>query len=134
MKKVLLAVMIMGFSVLTMAAEVVPEFAMFTQRANSWKVDVTLRHADSGWDHYANAWRIVDDKGTVLGTRALAHPHVEEQPFTRSLFYAKIPQQVTIVYIEASDSVHGWSPDRIRVDLSQTAGQRYQVQHADAQK
>jgi methionine-rich copper-binding protein CopC len=133
MKKVLLAVSMLCNSALAVADQVAIDFARFTQRDASWKVDVTLKHADSGWDHYANEWRIVDDKGTVLDRRVLAHPHVDEQPFTRSLYSAKIPQQVSIVFIEASDSVHGWSPDRIRVDLSKSSGERYQVQQSDAQ-
>jgi hypothetical protein len=44
-----------------------------------------LRHGDTGWDDYADGWRIETPAGEVLGTRVLHHPHVEEQPFTRSL-------------------------------------------------
>ncbi len=50
-----------------------------------WTVDVTLSHGDTGWDDYADGWRIEDASGAVLGTRELLHPHVTEQPFTRSL-------------------------------------------------
>ena len=46
---------------------------------------VTVRHADEGWDHYADKWDVVAPDGTVLGTRNLYHPHVHEQPFTRRL-------------------------------------------------
>jgi hypothetical protein len=134
MKKVLPAVSMLCISAFSVAGEVTLESARFTQREAGWKVDVTLRHADTGWDHYANEWRIVDGKGTVLGRRVLAHPHVDEQPFTRSLFFAKIPPQVSVVFIEASDSVHGWSPDRLRVDLSKSRGERYQVQHLQTKK
>ena len=34
-----------------------------------WRADVTLRHDDTGWDHYADAWRVLDMEGNVLGTR-----------------------------------------------------------------
>ena len=46
-----------------------------------WSFDVTVRHADTGWEHYADAWRVVGPDGVVYGTRVLVHPHVNEQPF-----------------------------------------------------
>ncbi len=117
--KSLLSLFLMLFSSVCISGDVNIVFAKFKQRDAGWQVDVTLKHADSGWDHYANAWRIVDESGKELAKRVLAHPHVDEQPFTRSLFSAKIPQKTTIVYIEARDTVHGWSSQRVRVDLSQ---------------
>ncbi|MEM1352393.1 MAG: hypothetical protein AAGF27_08605, partial [Pseudomonadota bacterium] len=51
----------------------------------TWRFDVTISHPDTGWDHYANGWRVLDMDGNELGMRELVHPHVEEQPFTRSL-------------------------------------------------
>lgn len=76
---------------------------------NSWTFDVTLSHGDTGWDDYADGWRIMDKAGNELGVRKLAHPHVNEQPFTRSLSGVQIPADVTEVVIQASDSVGGWS-------------------------
>mgnify|MGYP003666397316 CR=1 FL=1 len=73
----------------------------------SWRFDVTLRHGDEGWDHYADHWEIVGPDGTVYGKRVLAHPHVSEQPFTRSLSGVAIPEMVNLVIIRANDSVHG---------------------------
>ena len=67
---------------------------------------VTVRHADEGWDHYANKWDVVAPDGTVLGTRTLYHPHVDEQPFTRSLSDVEIPAPITEVTVRAHDSVH----------------------------
>lgn len=84
---------------------------------NLWSVDVTLKHHDTGWDHYADNWRIVDSEGKVMGDRALYHPHIMEQPFTRSLANVKIPQSTTTVYIEAHDKVHGWTTNRLQIDL-----------------
>ena len=49
-----------------------------------WRFDVTVRHADEGWDHYADRWDVIGPDGAVLATRVLLHPHVGEQPFTRS--------------------------------------------------
>jgi len=67
---------------------------------------VTVRHEDEGWDHYANKWDVVAPDGTILGTRTLYHPHVDEQPFTRSLSDVKISESITEVMIRAHDSVH----------------------------
>jgi hypothetical protein len=78
---------------------------------------VTVRHADAGWDHYADKWEILDEKGTVLGTRVLLHPHVDEQPFTRSLSGVKIPPDVKMITIRAHDSVHAYGGKEIMLDL-----------------
>ncbi len=101
--------------------------AEFVADGAAWRVDVTLRHADSGWEHYADAWRIVTPQGRVLGTRTLWHPHVEEQPFTRSLLGVVIPPGLQLVYVEGHDNAHGWSDSRIEVDLSRPAGPGYAV-------
>jgi hypothetical protein len=68
---------------------------------------VTLRHDDAGWDHYADRCEVRDAEGTVLGTRVLAHPHVDEQPFTRGLSGVAVPHGLSQVTIAAHDSVHG---------------------------
>lgn len=86
------------------------------QRAG-WVFNVTLKHGDTGWDHYADAWRVVTEDGKELGTRTLYHPHVDEQPFTRSLGDVTIPTDVSAVYIEAHDKVHGWGKQRYRVKI-----------------
>ena len=127
MKRSLLILCALFFSANVMAGEAEIIFAKFHKNDAGWRVDVTLKHADKGWDHYANAWRIVDEKGTILGKRVLAHPHTEEQPFTRSLHTARIPADTTVVYVEASDLVHGWSKQRVSVDLNTSSGDRYQV-------
>jgi hypothetical protein len=68
--------------------------------------EVTVNHADEGWDHYADSWEIRDQKGNLLATRTLHHPHVSEQPFTRSLSFVKIPAEIKEVTLRAHDSVH----------------------------
>ncbi|KKK68554.1 hypothetical protein LCGC14_2942870 [marine sediment metagenome] len=87
------------------------------QLGELWKFDVTVRHNDSGWEHYADAWRVLGPDGEPLGTRNLAHPHIEEQPFTRSLSGVRIPNGVTEVSIQARDSMDGWSSDVVTVPL-----------------
>lgn len=73
----------------------------------TWTFSVTLRHGDTGWDHYADGWGVYLPDGTELGYRILAHPHVEEQPFTRSLSGVVIPQGTESVVVIPKDSVHG---------------------------
>lgn len=69
--------------------------------------DVTVRHGDTGWKHYANKWDVATTDGRVLGTRTLFHPHETEQPFTRSLSGVRIAKDITTVEVRAYDKVHG---------------------------
>ncbi len=82
-----------------------------------WRFHVTVSHGDVGWDHYANKWDVVAPDGSVLGTRVLAHPHENEQPFTRALGGVPIPEDVTAVTIRAYDSVHGDGGKQLTVTL-----------------
>ncbi|MFK7902775.1 MAG: hypothetical protein AB8B49_08020 [Nitratireductor sp.] len=81
-----------------------------------YRFDVSVAHSDEGWDHFANAWDVVGLDGTVYGTRILAHPHVQEQPFTRSATIS-IPKGVKRVVVRAHDSVHEYGGKVIEVDL-----------------
>jgi hypothetical protein len=78
---------------------------------------VTIKHDDTGWDHYANGWEIIDSSGNVIAVRELTHPHVNEQPFTRSLDSVSMPAEIDQVTIRASDSVHGNEGKHLIVDL-----------------
>ena len=71
-----------------------------------FRIDATVKHADAGWEHYADRWDVLDAEGQVLGSRELAHPHDNEQPFTRSLTLT-LPKGLSVVTIRANDSVHG---------------------------
>lgn len=82
-----------------------------------YRFDVTLKHADNGWDHYADSWEVIDPSGQVLGKRTLYHPHVDEQPFTRSLSNVEIPAGIDHVMIRAHDKVHGESPQQFNIEL-----------------
>jgi hypothetical protein len=73
---------------------------------STYQFDATVSHNDEGWNHYVNKWDVVASDGTVLGTRILYHPHVDEQPFTRSLPGVKIPKGINKVTVRAHDSVH----------------------------
>ncbi len=78
------------------------------QDNGTYHFDVTVLHADTGWDHYADKWEVVLPDGAITATRTLFHPHVNEQPFTRSLSGVKLPDGIDTVTIQAHDSVHGY--------------------------
>jgi len=84
---------------------------------NTYSFVVTVSHKDTGWKHYANKWDIVDGKGTILGTRILHHPHVDEQPFSRSLSGVKIPVHIKTIIVRAHDSVHEYGGKVVSVEL-----------------
>ena len=86
----------------------VVDVAVEPEASDRFAFAVTLRHADEGWDHYAYRWDVVSlDGKTVYGERVLYHPHVTEQPFTRSLSGVVIPPGVREVVVRGHDKVHG---------------------------
>ena len=90
-----------------------------TQKSNgSWCFDTTVRHNDQGWEHYANGWEIIDLEGNQLGYRHLAHPHDDEQPFTRSKCNINIPLEITKVIVRAKCNKHNFGGKPFIVELS----------------
>jgi hypothetical protein len=87
------------------------------QSGNAWRFDVTLTHPDTGWDHYADSWRVLSMDGQELGLRNLVHPHVDEQPFTRSLGGVQVPDGATQVRVQARCSVDGWAEMKTTISL-----------------
>ncbi|WP_372677026.1 hypothetical protein [Desulfosarcina sp.] len=79
--------------------------------------DVTVRHDDTGWDHYADRWEVLAPDGTLLGTRTLYHPHVDEQPFTRSLSGVAVAETILEVTVRAHDSVHAFGGKTVTMAL-----------------
>ncbi len=96
----------------------VVEDATARQTGTTWTISVTLSHPDTGWDHYADGWRVEAPDGTELGFRELLHPHVNEQPFTRSLSGVTLPDDVTELRIRARCNVDGWADETYTLDLS----------------
>lgn len=78
---------------------------------------VTILHADEGWDHYADRFEIIGPDGALLGIRKLLHSHVDEQPFTRGLSGVAIPDGVTGVTVRAHDSRHGYGGREVHVNV-----------------
>jgi len=85
--------------------------------AAGYVFSVTVASTETGWDKYADLWTVAGLDGTVHGERVLAHPHVEEQPFTRSLGGVSLPAGTTEVVIAARDSVLGFCGDTMIVTL-----------------
>jgi hypothetical protein len=88
-----------------------------TRDGNTYAFDVTVKSDDTGWDKYADKWDVVAPDGAVLGTRVLAHPHEDEQPFMRSLSGVVIPDSVNSVIIRAHDKVEGYGGTEMTVKL-----------------
>ena len=93
----------------------------------TWSFEVTVKHADTGWKDYANGWDIVLPDGTILKlddndkfTRTLWHPHVKEQPFTRSQSHLIIPDDIKEVTVKAHTTVDGWGGKELIVSLEKT--------------
>ncbi len=92
-----------------------PELGLFS---DSYLFSVTLEHPDEGWNHFADRWEIwTPDGKTRIGVRVLLHPHVDEQPFTRSLSGVDIPEGITQVLIRAHDLKHADSPHTLLITL-----------------
>lgn len=83
----------------------------------TWTVSATILHADTGWEHYADRFDVLDGEGNLLGSRTLFHPHVDEQPFTRSLNALAIPDEVTTITVRAHDSVHELGGATVEITL-----------------
>ena len=89
-----------------------------------WSFRVTVQHPDTGWEDYADGWDVVLPDGTVVKpnageafTRTLWHPHVNEQPFTRSQGGIRIPLDVKQVSVRAHDKRDGFGGTEKTISL-----------------
>ena len=117
---------IVSLFVLLTALVTVPAFADMAdviavdaapEQDGSWRFSVTVRHPDTGWDHYADRWEVRAPDGRTLDVRVLLHPHVDEQPFTRSLGGVIVPEGVDYVTVRAHCSVDGHGGEEVRVEI-----------------
>jgi len=83
-----------------------------------WRFSVTLSHPDTGWEHFADGWDVLDAAGNVLGSRELMHPHVTTQPFTRSLSNVYVADGIRQVFVRARCSRDGWASELFEVTLT----------------
>ncbi len=115
-----LAIAIASFTLSPALAESpVVEAVKAVQSGDSWTISVTLSHPDTGWDHYADGWEVFDLNGNSLGLRVLVHPHVNEQPFTRSLSGVVIPAEIKQILIKSRDNIDGWGESTFTFKLEE---------------
>jgi hypothetical protein len=84
---------------------------------NFYRFNVTVKHTDENWEHFAKAWEVLSPNGELLGSRILRHPHINEQPFTRSLTIT-IPKQYNQVTIRAYDLIHEFGGKELTIDIN----------------
>ena len=101
----------------------------------TWTFHVTVRSPDVGWDDYADGWDVLTPEGEALKrnpddpfTRLLLHPHVDEQPFSRSQSGLVIPENVTQVRVRAHQKPRGFGGREVVVDLTKSSGPDFEVE------
>lgn len=101
---------------------------------SSWLFTVTVEHPDTGWEDYADGWDVVLPNGLVVKpdrkspfTRLLLHPHVTEQPFSRSQSGIKIPPDIEQVTVRAHDLKAGFGGSEVVVNLKTENGPGFEV-------
>lgn len=81
-----------------------------------FEVAATVSSPYDSPERYADAWRVLDQHGNVLGVRELAHDHAGEQPFTRQVTIA-IPDDVDEITVEGRDLRNGYGGDTVTVPV-----------------
>jgi len=114
--KLLIFILIISSSVIAGEADVL-EVVLLPAGEDQWRVQATIRHADQGWEHYADGFQVLTTHGHVLVERQLLHPHVNEQPFTRSTEAFALPADVEELIVRAHDSLHGHGGQAVRLQL-----------------
>ena len=109
---------IMTFSTQSSAggADVIDASAM-RESNGRYTVSATILHKNEGWKHYVNRFEVLTPDGKLIGARYLGHPHVNEQPFTRSATSVKVPEGINEIRIRAHDNVHGFSGKEFTLKL-----------------
>jgi len=84
---------------------------------DTWALSVTISSPYDSPERYADAWRVLDPDGTVLGEQELTHDHASEQPFTRSQTGLQIPQDVEEITVEGRDLKNGYGDDTLTIPV-----------------
>ena len=80
---------------------------------DTYTMSATVRHDDAGWDDYANVIKF-EGESVQNGLRELLHPHVNEQPFTRSQSGVVASGEVRV---SANDNVEGEDGTVVMLEL-----------------
>jgi hypothetical protein len=102
-----------------------------------WTFHVSIEHKDVNWYDYVDGWDVVLPDGSAIKpdpfgkyTRHIRHPHVHEQPFTRTQKEIQIPEGTDRVTIRAHDKKDGWGGEEIEVLLNVRFGDKFSVKRA----
>lgn len=118
MRITLVSSALLVFSFLAYAGEAHVLSAEVEHRGDDfYRFSVTVEHNDENWQHFVKAWEVLDKEGNILGVRVLRHPHIDEQPFTRSHTIA-IPENINQVTIRAYDLVHKFGGKELTLELN----------------
>ena len=115
--RVVLILQIVLLNILNANEAVIQDVLVQKTKPNTYNFSVTILHNDTGWKHYVNKWDILDSDNKLLGTRVLYHPHVDEQPFTRSKNNVFINNTHKNVFIRVHDTVHQYSSKKFLIKL-----------------
>ena len=85
----------------------------YERTGDTYTMSATVRHDDAGWEDYANVIKF-EGEGVQNGLRELLHPHVNEQPFTRSQSGVSASGEVRV---SANDNVEGEDGTVVTLDL-----------------
>ncbi len=80
---------------------------------DTYTMSATVRHDDAGWGDYANVIKF-EGESVQNGLRELLHPHVNEQPFTRSQSGVVASGEVRV---SANDNVDGEDGTVVMLEL-----------------
>jgi|GEM_PF-6166961 len=107
------------------------------EKDGTWTFHVSVKHPDVGFDDFADGWDLVTGGGKVIKpdprarfTKIVRRPHVDEQPFTRTVKGVVIPDGVDELTVRAHDSRAGFGGEEVRVDLKQRFGKNFSVKRA----
>jgi hypothetical protein len=80
-------------------------------------VRATILSNDTGEDYYADAFEVLAPDGRLLGRLEFAHPHADEQPFTRALENLKVPLGIDRVTVRVHHKPRGYGGQTVTVGL-----------------
>ena len=117
MRNALLSLLLLSLAITSLAGEAdVLSAEVEHVGGDLYRFKVTVQHTDEDWDHFAKAWEVLSPDGKKLGARILLHPHINEQPFTRSMTVI-IPKQINKVIIRAYDLIHEFGGKELTIDI-----------------